>query len=134
MKSSLPLNLERRKGRLAIRLQAIPMGVDWCLILTGGDAPHLGAAAVAQARPRPAGEGSGSSVSVITLPGHKEDLPAREMAGRVAAVTGANVAVCCGIHLDGISPAEIQDCLTLCGEMAEEFLRDIANDRQQQAR
>ena len=126
MSPFLPLALERRKGRLNIRLQAIPMGEDWCLILTGGNSPHLGATAVAQVRPSLTGEGISSSVSVITLPGHKEDLLARELAGQVAAVVNANVTVCCGIHLDSITPAEIQDSQALCEEMVEEFLQTVS--------
>jgi hypothetical protein len=128
METHLPLSFGRHKGRLAIRLQAIPMGSDWCLVLSGGDTPHLGAAAVAEIRPGPAGEGSGVDVSVITLPGHKEDILVRTLAGRVAAVLGANVTVCCGIHLDRITPEEIQDALALCEDMAEEFVRAIKRE------
>jgi len=120
--------LERRSGRLVIRLQAVPMGLDWCLALTGGDRPHLGATAVAQARPSLTGEGVSASVSVITLPGHKEDLLARELAGRAAAALNANVTVCCGIHLDGITPAEIEDCQALCMELVETFLQHVIPD------
>ncbi len=123
MMPSFPLESERRKGRLCIRLQAVPMGKDWCLILTGGDTPHLGAAAMARAPSDLAGKGT--DVSVIALPGHKEDLLVRTLAERAAAVTRANVAVCCGIHLDAITPAEIQDALALCAELTEEFLRAL---------
>ncbi len=120
--SAMNLVFERQKGRLHVQLQAVAMGPDWCLILTGGDAPHLGAVAVAQARPSLTGEGVSSSVSIITLPGHKEDLLARDVAGRVAQMTNSSVTVCCGIHLDDIAMAEIQDTMDLCGEMTEEFL------------
>ena len=119
------VDLERSNNRLHIRLQAIPMGRDWCLILTGGDAPHLGATAVAQACPNPAKGGVSASVSVITLPGHKEDLLARELADRVATAANANVSVCCGIHLEDITQEEIEDVLTQCREMVEEVLRKI---------
>ncbi len=121
MQSSL--TFERCKGRLTLRLQAIPMGLDCCVILTGGDRPHLGATALAGRGLDSSGEVCAMTLSAMSLPGHKEEAVVREMAGRLAAVLGVNVTVCCGIHLDDISPAEIQDALTLCRDMTEELVR-----------
>lgn len=122
MKSSPPVSFARGKGRLTVRLCAVPMGRDWCLVLTGGDTPHLGAAAAAPGGVG-AGEGGGTGVSAIALPGHREGDLAGDLARKTAAAIGANVAVCCGIHLDRITPEEIQDALALCGELADDFVR-----------
>lgn len=115
--------IERSEGRIVLKFQAVAMGTDLCLVISGGDRPHLGAVAVALVRESLDSPGrTASTVSNITLPGHKEDELARRIAARVAAAVSANVAVCCGIHLDRISPAQIERIVTLCDEMTDEFL------------
>ena len=97
-----------RLGRMSITASCAAMGKDLCIIVCGGEAPHLGAVAVAQARPSlndPAR--LSASTSVLTLPGHKEDDFARAVARCFAQATGSNVVVGCGIHVDAITAAEL---------------------------
>jgi len=118
--------IERQKGRIQLRLQFIRMGADACLILTGGDRPHLGAAAVAQSRESLAVPGKPSStVSNITLLGHKDDVLAREIARRFSEATATNVVVCCGIHLDSISTEEIEEILAISSDILEEMVNVV---------
>ncbi len=96
-------------GRIALRALTTPMGKDLCVVITGGDRPHLGAVALAQPRPSlrdPARVSA--STSVLTLLGHKEDLLARSVAERLASALNTNVVVCCGIHVDGITADELK--------------------------
>ncbi len=95
-------------GRIKIETVILPMGKDICIVITGGNAPHLGAVAAAQARPSLKDSGQlSASTSVITLLGHKEDEVVRRIAHHAAKDLGTNVAVCCGIHVDHISEAEM---------------------------
>jgi len=85
------------------------MGDDHCVIITGGDRPHVGAVALAQARPSLRDPSTVSATtSVLTLLGHKEDVVAHRVAQRLASALNRNVVVCCGIHVDAISPAELE--------------------------
>ena len=87
----------------------VPMGNDLCVVIRGGDLPHLGAVAVAQARPSLQDPTKRSATtSVITLLGHKEDVVARQVAHELAARLDKNVVVCCGIHVDNITTDELQ--------------------------
>ncbi len=108
-----------------LRLRALRLGADWCLLLTGGDAEHLGASALAAPRPSLADPGKiSATASVLALPGHKEDLPARELSLKAAAALDAAVCVCCGIHLDKAGPEEIEAVLVAARGLVEEFLRE----------
>lgn len=96
-------------GRVTLEAVSVPMGNDLCLVITGGDRPHLGAVALAQARPSLQDSSKVSaSTSVLTVPGHKEDLLARSAAQCLAAGLNRTVVVCCGIHVDDILPDELR--------------------------
>ncbi len=93
-----------------VRLEALTvrMGDDLCIVITGGDQPHLGAVALAQARPSLEDKSKiSASTSVLTVLGHKEDLLARTAAQTLAAAINKTVVVCCGIHVNAISEDEI---------------------------
>ncbi len=107
-------------GRVTIRAVTTPMGKDLCVVITGGDGPHLGAVALAQ--PRRSLEDAArisASTSVLTLPGHKEDMLARRVAERLAAARNVNVVVCCGIHVDHISASELKAVDEAIGRFCE---------------
>lgn len=90
------------------------MGGDVLLCLRGGDRPHIGC--TVQAVPRPSLKDPGrtsATSSVLNLPGHKDEALCRLLAEQVCAALGC-VTVCTGgVHLDHISPEQI-DAL-LCG-------------------
>ncbi|MEN6603836.1 MAG: proteasome assembly chaperone 4 family protein [Bryobacteraceae bacterium] len=95
-------------GRVTLEAVPVPMGNDLCLVITGGDRPHLGAVALAQVRPSLEDSMKVSaSTSVLTVPGHKEDLLARSAAQSLAARLNRTVVVCCGIHVDAILTDEL---------------------------
>lgn len=114
------LTLTAAQGRLCLTLTAQRLGQDLCVCLTGGERPHIGAVAVAQPRPslRNAAENS-ASCSVITLVGHKDDEPARDMALYLASHLNVAVSVACGIHVDDITPAELHSAATLARDLSE---------------
>jgi len=118
------MEYEIAEGRIELELKVLPMGEDLNVALTGGDSPHLGSVAVAFSAPGAAGGGKEFSVSLITLPGHREDLLARETALTIAEGTGRNCAVSCGIHIDGITPPEISRVLELSRYLVNKFLAE----------
>jgi len=112
------ITLEARRGRLNLRLTATFMGQDLCVTLSGGDRPHIGAAALSQ---------SGAAAAVLTLPGHREDALARNLAQQLATETQATVCLACGIHLDDIRPDEIREALELAEGLVRELLCHLRN-------
>nr|WP_176772709.1 hypothetical protein [Sporomusa acidovorans] len=106
------------------------LGTDFCLTVTGGDRSHLGAVAVAQVGESMIEAGKlTTTVSTITLLGHKEDGMARDLAARLATAVAANVVVCCGIHLDNITPDEIKTVRLMSNEMAGEIIQYVQDLR-----
>ncbi len=110
------ITLEARRGRLNLRLTAIFMGQDLCVTLSGGDRPHIGAVALSQ---------GGAAAAVLTLPGHREDALAHQLAQELASETQATVCLACGIHLDDIHPEEIRDALELAEGLVRELLSHL---------
>jgi gallate decarboxylase subunit D len=121
------IELSRSRGRIALRLTAVRLGADLTVTLSGGDRPHIGAVAVSQPRPSlQQGAGTSATTSVIALLGHKEDELARQVAARVAVVTTGVVCVACGIHVEAIGAAELEDVRVLADELASELLARLA--------
>lgn len=88
-------------------------GSDISLNIGGGVLPHIGAVAVAEPRPSLRQYGSRSaSCSVLCMLGHKDDLLAREGAIKLAAATGSRTVVTVGLHIDNVTPKDI-DILTI---------------------
>jgi hypothetical protein len=111
-----------------LRLRPMSMGEDICLLLSGGDAEHIGAVAVAQPRPSLADPArTSATASVIALPGHNEDLLARELALKVAGSLNVNVCVVCGIHVAQATPAVLEELLAASRSLVDGFLARAQN-------
>lgn len=133
-----PSLLEVSRSNQRFRLQAtiVPMGNDLSIALFGGDRPHIGATALAfpttESKVGPAIEPEGKSskqaankptISVKSVPGHREDQLAADLAGKMASALGVTVSLTCGIHLDNITKQEIEEVLS----MAEALIQDVLN-------
>lgn len=91
-----------------IEAEAVRLGSDVLVWVWGGDRPHLGAVAAAQPRPSLDDPGrTSATASVLTFPGHKEDVVVKAVAEDLAAALGANVVVAAGMHWDGLGAAGI---------------------------
>jgi gallate decarboxylase subunit D len=98
-----------QSSRMRVDFAVISMGNDLCVLITGGERPHLGAVGIAQVRPSTHDPHKlTSSTSVLTLFGHKEDSVVYKAAPALAAKLNKNVVVCCGIHVDNITPEEMK--------------------------
>ncbi|NLI14311.1 proteasome assembly chaperone 4 family protein [Pelotomaculum propionicicum] len=116
------IEISKKYGGLNVELQAIAMGRDWNVIITGGEIPHLGAIALGIPRPSLQNpEQTSATVSVLTLTGHKEDEIARPAAHFLASKLNAPVVVTCGIHNDRIKPEDIRRV----GQLVQEALNDL---------
>jgi hypothetical protein len=73
-----------------IRAEALWIGPDLLVYIWGGDAPHIGAVAMAQPRPSLADpKVTSSTASVFTYVGHKEDDLAKWAAEKISAALGS---------------------------------------------
>lgn len=85
-------------GEVAFDAQWTATANGVTVTLVGG-LPHLGAVALATPRPSLRDPSRPSSTSsVLTLPGHKDDVVARMVAERLASQLDQNVSVAAGIH------------------------------------
>jgi len=125
------------EGKLRISAEAWPAGDDWVVAVLGGEAPHVGAVALACpcAAPENTSGEITSFVSVLTAPGHRDDELARKLALRLCKALRRNISLSVGIHVHnatleeiGILIANAEDAaaalLPLLHENREFILRD----------
>ena len=73
---------------------------DLIVIITGGR-DHIGAVGLAVPRPSSlAWDKPGATSSILTQPGHKDDIPVKDISEKLAAATNRNTVVIAGIHYD----------------------------------
>lgn len=117
------IELHGGDGRTRLRLRALHMGEDICILLDGGHRPHVGAAALAS---------PGAPAPTLTLPGHREDELARRLAQELSAALNAAVAVVCGIHITDVTQDEIaqvyETAFTLARELSGRLRKSGAAD------
>jgi len=84
-------------------------GEDLCVLLTGGDSPHVGSVSLGIARKSLKGDGSGSAtISTLNVTGHKDDVLGNMFARRLAAILGKTVCVACGVHCDNATAEDLK--------------------------
>lgn len=110
--------IERARDGLRVCLEALVLGEDYCVAITGGDRPHVGAAALGTPYHKPEG-GWSACASVFALPTHKEDGLAQKAAQALAKRLRRTVLVSCGIHVDNLAPAQIAAFVALAEEGVE---------------
>ena len=105
--SSFYIELSEGSGRGHLRARVLKMGKH-TLIIVGGGEEHIGAVALGEPGSSLSDKNEvTASASVITRFGHKEDEIARKISISMASFLNQPVLVCCGIHYENITPAEI---------------------------
>lgn len=128
-------SLATTAARFNLTAQWQRAGRDLMVMVTGGDAPHLGAVAMAEPRPSLADPArTSATVSVFCYPGHKEDELARELAHALAAALGVKVVVAAGMHWDGLGPADIEQVRANHARLKEMLLAALAGEGREGAR
>ena len=94
---------------LLISAEAWPSGDDWIVSIQGGDTPHVGAVALACpcASPTDTSGKITEFVSVLTAPGHRDDVLARKLALQMCKALCRNISLSVGIHVHNATQEEI---------------------------
>ncbi|MEA1985291.1 MAG: hypothetical protein U9N13_06530 [Euryarchaeota archaeon] len=112
------IEMGTKRGALTLKPELV--GKDILVTLTGGR-KHIGAMAIGTYDDT---TGRASS-SVITVPGHRDDMIAQKGAQRISAVTGTTSAVSVGIHFDNITDKEIQEILAVTAKMIDVLIHSL---------
>ena len=105
------------------------LGPDVLITVWGGTRPHIGALSVSTPHSECASEeGRSSTVLQFSFPGHRDDVVACRVSGRVAAALQRRVVVSAGIHVPDITPAGIDTVLANTECLIEKII-DLLRDR-----
>ena len=113
-------SIKQNVGRAELVLDQKQIGNDHVLTLTGGE-EHVGAVAVGMFDEK----NGHASASVITLPGHRDEVIALDGARRVSEVTKAATVFIVGIHLDNITKGEIDKIIVASKQMTDKFIDSL---------
>ncbi len=95
------------------------IGADLLVIISGGDAPHIGSVAVAQPRPSLQNRRVISATSsVYNVPGHKDQVIAQRVSEALASHLNCTVVATAGFHRDGIGGKGIAQVLANAEKLA----------------
>lgn len=119
---SHPFILEKNN----LKLEARALGHDLVVIITGGE-EHLGAVAVGYCY---GGQSKKSNASLLSLPGHKEDVLIFPIARRLSKTLATNVAVIAGIHFEKLSAGQIMDIVQTAESLVDELISAIQKTEQ----
>lgn len=119
-------NFTVEKGRIKVNLKAFLIGQDLCVIVSGGDSPHIGSVTLSIPRPSLADSNNNSATtSVMNLLGHKDDEAARYVSHTLSSKLNKNVVVTCGIHVDNIKAEEIKTVISLLKELTDMLIDNM---------
>ena len=111
-------------GRIHVRAELLRVGQDVCVVLSGGDRPHIGCATLSVARPSLAESSKGSATtSIFNVTGHKDGEAAQYMSQRVSTALQKTVVVCGGIHVEAIRPGEIQAVMAMIDQLTGTIIK-----------
>jgi gallate decarboxylase subunit D len=117
-------NLER--DRIKLNMKAFLIGEDLCVIISGGESPHIGCVTISVPRPSLSDASVVSATtSVLNLVGHKDDEVARVVSNDLSSKLNKTVVVTCGIHLDYITQEEINITIELIKEFTNKLIDSL---------
>lgn len=98
-----------------ITLIAVPHGKDYAISVMGGDEFHIGAIAICI---------PGAVSSVASVPGHKEEALALQLASDISHALNCVISVSIGIHFDDITASQINDLISIVNALKDGFIND----------
>lgn len=110
-------------GKAEVKLKANYMGQDLVVRITAGKA-HIGAVALAVPCPQTA-EGVIASCSVMTVPGHRDNIPAESTAMKLCKALGCVVNVTAGLHIDNATKSEIEELVDNSNKATEILIKQL---------
>lgn len=122
-------DLTVEKGRIKINMKVLSVGEDLCLIISGGDSPHIGCVTLSVPRPSLADKNVVSATtSILNLIGHKDDEAAKYVSHTLSSKLNKNVVVTCGIHVNNITAEEIDITINLLRELTEKLIKGLSHN------
>ena len=117
-------------GRITVEATVVRAGDDLCIVLTGGDRPHIGTVTLSVPRPSLADSArTSATTSILNCTGHKDGEAAQYLGQRLAATLGATVVVTGGIHVNDIRPDEIKTVLHLVDRLTTALVDLLTAER-----
>ena len=102
------------------------VGDDLLVVITGGDRPHIGSAAVALPRVSLRDRRVMSATSsVYNIPGHKDQVLAQRVSEVLASRLNRTVVAVAGFHKDGISERGIKKVMENAERLAEKICASL---------
>lgn len=106
------MKLERQMSFARIALEIHRIGDDYCVLLSGGERPHIGCSVMSLPRTSLTGDAAISATSsVMNLPGHKDEAICRLAAETIASKKNATVVCLGGFHNDNIKGEQIAEVI-----------------------
>lgn len=102
--------IDKKLGRINVKLQAIKVGQDLCIIITGGK-EHIGAVTFSYDK----------EASTVAFGTHKENFVTEAVGDILKDKYCGNFVICCGIHFDNITKEEIEWVKVLALKITEEL-------------
>ena len=110
------------EGRFQVTVSAIKTDEGIAVIITGGSKSHVGAVVLSSPRPSLTGEGASCDSWIIPLPGHKDDIIAKELAETLCRQLQVPVSVTAGVHIDNADNNELKLLCKNCLNAGEQLL------------
>lgn len=121
------ISLYYGEGEQRVFLEAQLMGKDLAVSLKAGRA-HIGAVALAVPCKDNA-EGVLASCSVMTVPGHRDNIPAEQAAMRICKAFSCVVSVTAGLHIDKANKEQIEALVKNCSCVVDLLLNELKGDK-----
>ncbi len=119
-------DLAIERGKIKINLKAFLVGEDLCVIIFGGDSPHIGCVTLSVPRPGLSDKNRiSSTTSILNLIGHKDDEVAKYVSQTLSSKLNKNVVVTCGIHINDIKAEEIDMTIELLKELTDMLIEKL---------
>lgn len=110
------IKVERNYKDINIKLEAVFAGNDLCVLITGGDKPHVGAVSVYSKE---------EGIKTISLKNHKDYIIGETFINSINDIFNGNISVSSGIHIDNISKQQIDDVYKCCNSIFKKVKMEI---------
>lgn len=117
-----------RRDNVELEAAVQLLGEDWLVAVTGGDRPHIGAAAIGIPHQGMECTVSGkSTASVFNIPGHRDGMVAEYFAKQISGEVQRNVVAVCGIHFNEYSVEKKELVLELSKNLCKDIIMYMNN-------
>ena len=122
------IQLSTKYNNHIISCTALKIGNDFNISIYGGDIPHIGAVALGVPVTLPHNINKiTSTASLLTVPGHKEDILAINCAKLLSKKLNTTVTICCGIHIKNIQSKDITNIITTVNNLIDDLIHKLNN-------